>query len=113
MNARDLTALVHLVGFGTGIILYAMLGIMTRRRLTYVVAADDRQADDRVLLAAAGLGLIWNAGAMQVYAARDFGVAYPMTWVAAVAYTALGFLPAVVVHATLRRGNGTPYAWVL
>ena len=103
MTSRDLTALVHLVGFTTGIILYTMLGVMTRRRLSYVVAPADRQGDDRVPLAAAGLGVIWNVGAMLVYAARDFGVGYPMPWVGAVSYTALGFLPAVVVHSTLRR----------
>src|SRR6478736_2682477 len=113
MNARDLTALVHLVGFTTGIILYTMLGVMTRRRLSYVVAPADRQVDDRVPLAAAGLGVIWNVGAMLVYAARDFGIAYPMTWVAAVSYTALGFLPAVVVHSTLRRSKRGEFGWFL
>lgn len=113
MNARDLTALVHLVGFTTGIILYAMLGVMTRRRLSYVVSASNRNADDRVPLAAAALGIIWNVGAMLVFAARDFGVAYPLTWVAAVAYTALGFLPAVVVHSTLRRSNRGEFGWFL
>jgi two-component system LytT family sensor kinase len=113
MTSRDLTALVHLVGFTTGIILYMMLGVMTRRRLSYVVAPSDRQVDDRVPLAAAALGVIWNAGAMLVYAARDFGIAYPMTWVAAVSYTALGFLPAVVVHSTLHRSKRREFGWFL
>jgi two-component system LytT family sensor kinase len=113
MNPRDLTALVHLVGFTTGIILYAMLGVMTRRRLSYVVARIDHHTDDRVLLAAAVLGVIWNVGAMLVFAARDFGVSYPLAWVAAIAYTALGFLPAVVVHSTLRRAGRTGYTWVI
>ena len=103
MNARDLTALVHLVGFTTGIILYTMLGVMTRRRPSYVVAPSERGTDDRVPLAAAGFGVVWNVGAMLVYAVRDFGLDYPLPWVGAVAYTALGFLPAVVVHSTLRR----------
>jgi two-component system, LytTR family, sensor kinase len=103
MNARDLTALVHLVGFTTGIVLYAMLGAMTRRRLSYVVSPGERGTRDRLPLAAAALGVIWNVGAMLVYAVRDFGLAYPLPWVGAVAYTALGFLPAVVVHSTLRR----------
>lgn len=105
MNARDLTALVHLVGFTTGILLYAMLGVMTRRRLSYVVAQNERATSDRVPLAAAVLGIVWNVGAMLVYAVRDFGLAYPLPWAGAVAYTALGFLPAVVVHSTLRRSK--------
>ena len=94
---------MHLVGFTTGIILYTMLGVMTRRRPSYVVAPSEREPDDRVPLAAAGFGVVWNVGAMLVYAVRDFGLDYPLPWVGAVAYTALGFLPAVVVHSTLRR----------
>ena len=114
MNARDLTALVHLVGFTTGIILYGMLGVMTRRRLSYVVAPNERRVADRVPLAAAVLGVVWNVGAMLVYAVRDFGLSYPLPWVGAVAYTALGFLPAVVVHSTLRRsGSKRSEVWVI
>jgi hypothetical protein len=113
MNARDLTALVHLVGFGTGIVLYAMLGVMTRRRLSHVTAPAERQDVDRVPLIAAVLGVIWNVGAMFVFAARDFGASYEMTWVAAIAYSALGFLPAVVVHSTLRRTRGAGSGWFL
>jgi two-component system LytT family sensor kinase len=111
MNARDLTALVHLVGFGTGIVLYAMLGVMTRRRLAGVTAPAERRNADGVPLAAALLGVIWNVGAMIVFAARDFGASYELTWVAAVAYSALGFLPAVVVHSTLRRTKRADFAW--
>ncbi|HEY5060055.1 MAG TPA: histidine kinase [Gemmatimonadaceae bacterium] len=103
MSSRDLTALVHLAGFTTGIILYAMLGVMTRRRLSYVVAPTDSHERDRVPMAAAVLGVVWNAGAMLVFATHDFGVGYPLPWVAAIAYCALGFLPAVVVHSALRR----------
>ena len=111
MNARDLTALVHLVGFATGIVLYAMLGVMTRRRLAYVATPSDARAVDRVPLVAAMLGVIWNVGAMVVYAARDFDISHSLTWVAAIAYTALGFLPAVVVHSTVRRSSPTKHRW--
>jgi hypothetical protein len=113
MNARDLTALVHLVGFTTGILLYGMLGVMARRRLAYVVAPTDPAPADRLPMVAALLGVVWNVGAMIVYASRDFGIAYPLTWVAAVAYSALGFLPAVVVHSTLIRSRRDGYRWVI
>src|SRR5437899_6012984 len=113
MNARDLTALVHLVGFATGIILYTMLGVMTRRRLVYVDAPSDRRAVDRLPLAAAVLGVVWNVGAMVVYAVRDFGIAEPLTWIGAISYTALGFLPAGVVHSTLRRSTPGEHRWLL
>jgi signal transduction histidine kinase len=112
MNARDLTALVHLVGFMTGIVLYAMLGIMTRRRPAYVVAPGEHRSDDRVPLAAAVLGVVWNVGAMVVFAARDFRAAVAPVWIGAVAYAALGFLPAVVVHSTLRRSRRN-HGWFL
>src|ERR1700754_4255005 len=103
MSARDLTALVHLAGFMTGIILYAMLGVMARRRLAYVVTPRDRRVDERVPLVAAVLGVVWNAGAMFVFAVRDFEMGSPDPWLTALTYTALGFLPAVVVHSTLHR----------
>jgi signal transduction histidine kinase len=105
MSARDLTALVHLAGFMTGIILYAMLGVMTRRRLAYVVSPRDRRLDERVPLVAAVLGIIWNTGAMFVFAVRDFEMGSPNPWLTALTYTALGFLPAVVVHSTLHRSR--------
>ena len=44
MSSRDLAALVHLVGFTTGALLYAMLGVMTRRRLANVHAPGDQHA---------------------------------------------------------------------
>ncbi|HEX3865241.1 MAG TPA: hypothetical protein VHV78_00760, partial [Gemmatimonadaceae bacterium] len=113
MDAHDLTTLVHLAGFATGIILYAMLGIMTRRRLAHVVTTDDRTSGDRLPLIAAVLGVTWNVGAMAVFAAHDFGVMYPISWVAALAYAALGFLPAVVVQSTLRRSHHGNYQWLV
>jgi len=93
MTSRDLAALVHLVGFTSGIVLYAMLGAMTRRRVLHVAASDERPID-RIPLIAAVLGVVWNVGAMVVYATQDFGIEARFTWVAAIAYTALGFLPA-------------------
>ncbi|HEX4682182.1 MAG TPA: histidine kinase [Gemmatimonadaceae bacterium] len=112
MSARDLTALVHLVGFATGIALYVMLGVMTRRRLTYVDAGSDLR-NGRLPLFTAVLGVVWNAGAMFVYAMRDFRIGEPVTLVGAFAYTALGFLPAVVVHSTLNRSQRRQHRWLL
>jgi len=113
MYAHDLTALVHLVGFTTGIILYGMLGVMTRRRLAHVVAMNASTPADRIPLVASLLGVVWNVGAMAVFAVRDFGIAYPLPWVAALSYAALGFLPAVVVHAAVRRSRREGYRWCL
>jgi two-component system LytT family sensor kinase len=112
MTARDLAALVHLVGFTSGIVLYAMLGAMTRRRVSHVAPTDERPID-RIPLIAAVLGVVWNAGAMVVYATRDFGIEARFTWVAAIAYAALGFLPAVVVHSAIRSTDRPGYRWLL
>jgi hypothetical protein len=53
-------------------------------------------------LLAAVLGLIWNAAALVVFGAHDFGLGELSPWYTALAYSALGFLPAVVVDAATR-----------
>jgi two-component system LytT family sensor kinase len=94
--------LLHLAGFGTGILLYAMLGIMVAR-----TARVPGKRRDHIPLATSVLGLLWNVGAMALYGFRDLGLT-PGRSVTAVllalgtlAFCALGFLPAVVVHAAL------------
>jgi two-component system, LytTR family, sensor kinase len=91
-------ALVHLLGFLAGIVLYAMLGVMTLRSGRGATAS---RADDRIPLATSCLGLLWNAGALVIYGTRDLGGA-PNAWFEAAAFAALGFLPAVVVHSSLQ-----------
>src|SRR5437867_909883 len=98
MSARDLVALVHLVGFATGIALYGMLAVMTWRSARRG-AAD---AQGRIPLLAAVLGLLWNASALMVFGWRDFGRGELSPWFTALAYSALGFLPAVVVDSATR-----------
>jgi signal transduction histidine kinase len=98
MNAPDLVALVHLVGFATGIALYGMLAVMLWRGARRGAAV----APGGIPLLAAILGLIWNAGALIVFGAHDFGLGELSPWYTALAYSALGFLPAVVVDAATR-----------
>ena len=99
VSSTDLTALVHLAGFTTGIVLYAMLAVMTLRH-----GANDRTGDsiNRIPLAAALLGLLWNVGALAIYAQRDYGIGTPPKAMIAIAFAALGFLPAVVVDSAIR-----------
>jgi two-component system, LytTR family, sensor kinase len=104
MNAQDLVALVHLVGFATGIALYGMLAVMIWRGARRGSAV----APGGIPLLAAILGLIWNAGALVVYGAHDFGLGELSPWYTALAYTALGFLPAVVVDAATRTPQRRP-----
>ncbi|MGH7622097.1 MAG: sensor histidine kinase, partial [Gemmatimonadaceae bacterium] len=97
MNSSS--ALVHLLGFLAGIVLYAMLGVMTLRAGRS--GAPQGRARDRIPLATSGLGLLWNAGALVIYGTRDLGGA-PNAWFEAAAFAALGYLPAVVVHSSLQ-----------
>ena len=96
-----LTALVHVVGFGAGAALYAMLGGLALR-----APADPARPADRIPLATAALGVCWSVGALVLYPMRDLGLAPPAAggpaWLVAlgaVAFAALGFLPAVAVQA--------------
>jgi hypothetical protein len=93
MPPHNVAALVHLVGFLTGAALYAMLfGLVLRRRV----------GDDRLPLSTAILGLLWNLSGLAAFGIRDFAGVDPPALLIAAAYSALGFLPAVVVHSVLR-----------
>jgi hypothetical protein len=86
--------LVNLVGFTVGVALYALLAAM-------VLSNRGRSTGgsiDRMLLLTAGLGLLWNIGELAVYIGRDFGGAVSWPIVTAATYSALGFLPSVVVN---------------
>jgi two-component system LytT family sensor kinase len=93
MPPHNVAALVHLVGFLTGAALYAMLFALVLRR---------RVGDDRLPLVTAILGLLWNVSGLAAFGIRDFAGVDPPAFLIATAYSALGFLPAVVVHSVLR-----------
>jgi two-component system, LytTR family, sensor kinase len=98
--------LLHLAGFGTGVLLYAMLGLMVLR-----AARTPGRRRDHIPFATAVLGLLWNVGAIALYGLRDLGLsraeaATPtLLALGAIAFSALGFLPAVVVHAATLGGD--------
>src|ERR1043166_9611341 len=88
--------LVHLVGFLIGAALYGMLFVLVVRR----------RLDDRLPLLTAVLGLIWNVIGLAAYGISDLAGHDPHPYLIATAYSALGFLPAVVVDSGLRPPNG-------
>ena len=90
--------LLHIVGFLTGIALYAMLLAMVVRAQT---------PGDRVTIFTALLGLAWNVGEIGAIVFRSLGRLDLERWTAAASYTALGFLAAVVVH-SVARGMTSP-----
>ncbi|MGH7669311.1 MAG: histidine kinase [Gemmatimonadaceae bacterium] len=102
MTTRDIVTLIHLVGFLTGIALYAMLAVMIARR--WSGPTENERGADAIPFATAAMGLLWNFGALFLYALRDTGLGEPR-YLAAASFSALGFLPAFVVHSALPPGT--------
>jgi two-component system, LytTR family, sensor kinase len=110
MTPHNIAALVNLLGFITGGALYAMLLALVLRAARPVTNSTHEKRvtlwTERLLLATALLGLLWNLGALIIYGARDWGAGRTSAWFEAAVFTALGFLPAVVVHSVSRAGEG-------
>ena len=60
---------------------------------------------DPLLLATALLGLVWNVVALPAHELPKVGIGGPFPLLVAAGFSALGFLPAVVVHSVLRGGR--------
>lgn len=92
MDAINTATLINILGFAIGIALYALLFAMVFRH---------RRKDaelDLLLVLTAVLGLLWNFGEFFSVIWRDFVGNSISSVVIAVSYSALGFLPSVVVH---------------
>jgi two-component system, LytTR family, sensor kinase len=94
-----MSELLNLVGLSTGVVLYAMLLAMVLRAAG---AAGTQAGADPLLVMTSVLGLVWNLCALAVYELPRVGIDGPFPVLAAVGFSALGFLPAVVVHFVLR-----------
>ncbi|MBO0857201.1 MAG: histidine kinase [Chloracidobacterium sp.] len=113
MTAPAAAALINLLGYITGSVLYAMLLAMAlgRQGMASSIGVGDltgagSEKTDRLPLLAALLGVAWNLGAVAAHVMRSFANVRPFPSLLAVAFTALGFLPAVVVHSLLRTSDG-------
>ena len=92
MDAINTATLINILGFAIGIALYALLFAMVFRH---------RRKDaklDLLLVLTAVLGLLWNFGEFFSFIWRDFVGNSISSIVIAVSFSALGFLPSVVVH---------------
>jgi Histidine kinase len=92
-----MNGLLNAAGLTIGLALYAMLLAMV------VGARRPRAGLDPVALATALLGLAWNLCALGMY---GLPLLAPR-WIAVCGFSALGFLPAVVVHSVLRGTGAT------
>ncbi len=102
MNALSEIQLVNLLGFAVGAVLYGLLLLMTLR---YPVRKKQKTRLDFLLLATAALGLLWNACELVALIAHDFNALENVPLSGAISHSALGFLPAVIVHFTLQNGD--------
>ncbi len=106
MTASAAAALLNLLGYITGLSLYTMLLVMLLKgpRAASALGADSDKTD-RLPMLTALLGLAWNFGALLDLGLHNFGGWRSSALLGAAAFTALGFLPAVVVHSALRSGD--------
>jgi two-component system LytT family sensor kinase len=104
-----MSELLNLVGLSTGVVLYAMLLAMVVRAARGAGAARF----DPLLLTTALLGLVWNLCALPAYELPKVGIEGPFTFLIAAGFSALGFLPAVVVQSVLRdeRDHSSVAGW--
>src|ERR1017187_10503895 len=89
--------IVDVVGFLTGTALYVMLVAMVwRERAGDGAPFFSRRG--RLPLLTGLCGMVWNVGALIAFGMQIAGDGRPAPLVVAVTFSALGFLPAVVVH---------------
>jgi anti-sigma regulatory factor (Ser/Thr protein kinase) len=101
MNALNTASLINLLGFTVGIALYALLlAMVMRHRKTRKFSSLDF-----LLLATSLLGVLWNLGELSVFVWRDFGQTSVSPVLTAISYSALGFLPPVVVHSAWKNAE--------
>src|SRR5215510_8209307 len=106
MTAAAAAALLNLLGYITGLSLYTMLlAMLLKTPRTVSALGADSDKTDRLPLLTSLLGLAWNLGALLDLGLNNFGGWRSSALVGAAAFTALGFLPAVVVHSVLRSGD--------
>lgn len=94
MNTLNAASLINLLGFTVGIALYALLLAMVVRHRR----SSKAEGVNFLLLTTSVLGLIWNVGELGIFILKDFGANNFPPLLTAVSYSALGFLPSVVVH---------------
>ncbi len=103
MNSLNAALLVNLLGFSVGIALYVLIAVMVLRHRTSKAKGNP----SFLLLMTAALGLLWNAGELYSFIQKDFGMAAISPLLVALSFSALGFLPSVVVHSSRSEGSRT------
>ncbi|MGI8788579.1 MAG: sensor histidine kinase [Pyrinomonadaceae bacterium] len=103
MNALNTASLINLLGFTVGIALYALLLVMVVRYRK----SKENFSLDLLLLSTAILGLLWNVIELAALVLSDFGAKQRSLVLSVISYSALGFLPSVVVHSAWKNSGNS------
>jgi len=107
MNIINVAGLINLLGYTIGIALYALLFGMVLRHSALELRSEpsphSKLSANWLMLATASLGLLWNIGAFATYGLKGFGLVLPNVYpvLSSISFSALGFLPAVVVQSVI------------
>lgn len=108
MGTLDAALLINLLGFTVGVALYSMLAVMVLRHRP----AGSMEKFSTLLITTSVLGLLWNLGELYLFIVRDFSDAGVSPLLTALSYSALGFLPSVVVHSSQDEDSRSPIVMI-
>jgi two-component system, LytTR family, sensor kinase len=110
MTPHSAALLANLIGFLTGSVLYGMLLVMAFQtlhasRFRAANVKDQRVPASFLLFLTAFLGLLWNVGSLSAYGLTNLGIFDASPWLSVLTFSALGFLPAVMVHSVAKTSD--------
>lgn len=115
MTDTAVSLIAHPIGFITGAILYAMILVLVlqapRTSVSRNVAGARVTPLRRLSLWTAVLGLLWNVGGLASFLLPAVAPDWLKHGLQVTALSALGFLPAVVVHSFLQSGMRQRVRW--
>lgn len=115
MTNTAVSLIAHPIGFITGAILYAMILVLVLQTPRPSVSRNVQGAEvtplRRLSLWTAVLGLVWNVGGLASFLLLAVVPHWLNHVLQVTALSALGFLPAVVVHSFLQSGTRQRVRW--
>jgi len=109
INDSAISLLAHPTGFVTGAILYAMILVLviqiSQKPVTQKARKDTHSPLQRLSLGTALLGLLWNLCGLAEFILSFTHFTRIQAFSHVLALSALGFLPAVVIHSFLESGK--------
>ncbi len=113
MTDTPVSLIAHPIGFITGAMLYAMILVLVLQAPGTAVSRNVEGVTPlrRLSLWTAVLGLLWNVGGLASFLLQAVAPGWLNHVLQVTAVSALGFLPAVVVHSFLQSGTRRRVTW--